>query len=107
MKILLRSGGAFGGHFGAPNDQLSTKLTTLQEISFNACHAMRKFFLILIMLTNVSDEDLAAAVNAKEIDLNCILKPWEVTLLTVGEKFIVLSKLLFFESPFRMINVGI
>ena len=44
---------------------------------------MRKdaFFFLLIMLTTVADEDLAAAVLDKEIDLNCTLKPWEVTLL--------------------------
>ena len=53
----------------------------MQEISFHACHAMRNFFLILIMLTNISDEDLAATVHAKEAEINCTLKPWEVTLL--------------------------
>ena len=38
-------------------------------------------FLLLIMLASVADEDLAAAVQDKETDLNCTLKPWEVTLL--------------------------
>ena len=36
---------------------------------------------LLIMLTSVADEDLAAAVEEKENQLNCRLKPWEVTLL--------------------------
>ena len=44
---------------------------------------MKKYaiFLLLIMLTFVADEDLAHAVQDKETDLNCTLKPWEVTLL--------------------------
>ena len=44
---------------------------------------MRKdvLFFLLIMLTSVADEDLAAAVEEKEGQLNCRLKPWEVTLL--------------------------
>ena len=44
---------------------------------------MRKDVLLflLIMLTSVADEDLAAAVEEKENQLNCRLKPWEVTLL--------------------------
>ena len=55
----------------------------MEEISFYDSHDMRKdvFFFLLIMLTTVADEDLAAAVQEKETDLNCTLKPWEVTLL--------------------------
>ena len=33
------------------------------------------------MLASVADEDLAAAVQERESQLNCRLKPWEVTLL--------------------------
>ena len=53
------------------------------EITFNASNDMRKdvLFFLLIMLASVADEDLAAAVQDKETDLNCTLKPWEVTLL--------------------------
>ena len=54
---------------------------------------MRKFLLLLIMLTNVSDEDLAAAVEAKEIDLKCTLKPWEVDLLASQLQHVQLKNL--------------
>ena len=33
------------------------------------------------VLASVADEDLAAAVQERESQLNCRLKPWEVTLL--------------------------
>ena len=61
----------------------------MEEISFYGSHDMRKdaFFFLLIMLTTVADEDLAAAVLDKEIDLNCTLKPWDVTLLAREEHF--------------------
>ena len=53
------------------------------KFTFNASYAMRKdvLFFLLILLTSVADEDLAAAVEEKESQLNCHLKPWEVTLL--------------------------
>ena len=38
-------------------------------------------FFLLVMLASVADEDLSAAVQERESQLNCRLKPWEVTLL--------------------------